>query len=276
MKKLLLSAFGIFAALSMNAQINQLLADTSLEVTGGGGTDWTSTSTNFGTVLCDAASCGTCGGPCVPATGTWYAWFGGAGAAEDGTLDQTFNVTTAGAALVKFQFALALPSGSALDSMYMKLDNNTMWTSSGVDSLTYGTTYQTVTVPVSNLSTGSHTMSFVGHESGSAPTTYNALVDDITLWMGNGVGFTEFNFNEGVTLSTNSQNHTLNVAFNLPKAMNMSIVVTDMMGRRVASQDLQDVTNNYISFNTIEFGAGVYNVMISNGFTAKTHKVAIQ
>lgn len=39
----------MFAALSfagLNAQ-TQVLADTSLEVTGGGGSDWTSTSTNF-------------------------------------------------------------------------------------------------------------------------------------------------------------------------------------------------------------------------------------
>lgn len=53
-------------------------------------TYWTSTSTNFGTPICDA-SCGGVG----PRTGTYWAWFGGAGtAAEAGSVEQTGELST--------------------------------------------------------------------------------------------------------------------------------------------------------------------------------------
>lgn len=276
MKKFLLAIFTLILAVGANAQIQQLLLDSSLENSGSQTTtDWTSTSTNFGTSLCDA-NCGTCGGPCMPHTGTWYCWFGGAGAAEDGTLDQTFNVTTAGPALISFYYALALPSGALVDSMKLTMDGVPLFSTTGIDSLTYGTTYQHVTIPVTSLAAGSHTMSFVGHESGTGTTTFNALIDDITLWQGGSIGFTEYSFDEGVTIASNRDMHTLNVALNLPRQSDISIVVTDMFGRTVASEDIKAAQNNYVTFNTLNMSTGVYNVMISNGQAKFVRKALIQ
>ncbi|MCB0785431.1 MAG: hypothetical protein KDB87_08920, partial [Flavobacteriales bacterium] len=73
MKHFTLVAAATLFAFTSSAQIN----DGGFEGGAGGGA-WTEASTNFGTPLCDAG-CGTCGGPCVSRTGTWYVWFGGAG-----------------------------------------------------------------------------------------------------------------------------------------------------------------------------------------------------
>jgi hypothetical protein len=274
MKKLLLSMFTALSFAGLNAQ-TQVLADTSLEVTGGGGTDWASTSTNFMTVLCDA-NCGNCGGPCAPATGSWYAWFGGAGTSETGTLTQSFNTSTAGAAVLRFQYFLAAASGTTSDSTTVSIDGNMLWNSTGVDSVQYGAGYSAVTLPITNLASGAHSIDFYGNETGSGTNTYNSLVDDITLWVGGAIGYTEYDLSEGVAITVNNPDHFVNIAFTLPTAMDMNISITDMSGRVVASQDMKQVTNNYVNFNTMNYAAGVYNIVISNGFTTNVHKLVIQ
>lgn len=277
MKKTLLVIFACLSLTFVSAQ-TQVLADTSLELIGAGtGTDWASTSTNFPSVMCDAASCGTCGGPCVPATGTWYAWFGGAGGPlEEGTLDQAFTVATAGAGLLRFQYALAIPSGVTADTMTLDFDGTQVWGTSGIDSTIYGTTYQTVLVPMAAVTAGAHTISFYGRETGTGTSAFNALVDDITFIVGGAIGYTEYDFTENVTISTNNPNHELNLAFNLPQARDMQISVMDMTGRVVAAQNMTGVTTNYVTFNTMDYAAGVYSVVITDGFTSSVHKVVVQ
>lgn len=276
MKKLLLSMFAALSFAGMNAQ-TQVLADTSLEVSGGGGTDWASTSTNFGTVLCDAASCGTCGGPCAPATGTWYAWFGGAGGADEiGTLTQSFTTASAGAAIVRFMYYLPITSGVTADSTTMSVDGNQLWFSTGVDSVQYGSAYTPVVTTIPALAAGAHDIEFYGHETGTGTNAYNSLIDDITLWVGGAIGYTEYDLTEGVAITVNNPDHFVNIAFNLPTAMDMNIAITDMSGRVVASQDMKQVTNNYVNFNTMNYAAGVYNIVISNGFSTNVHKLVIQ
>lgn len=103
MKKTLLLIAIISLPFLSRAQ-TEVLADTSLELTGAGGSQWASTSTNFMTSLCDFAGCNNCGGPCTPKSGTWFAWFGGwgQGSPEIGTLTQSFNLSAPGNANLSF------------------------------------------------------------------------------------------------------------------------------------------------------------------------------
>ncbi|QLQ07277.1 MAG: hypothetical protein HZY76_15420 [Anaerolineae bacterium] len=57
---------------------------------------WTEYSLNFGTVLCDAASCGTGAGTSYPRTGDWWAWFGGIAAYEAGSVSQSVTIPRVG------------------------------------------------------------------------------------------------------------------------------------------------------------------------------------
>lgn len=274
MKKFLLS-LSMFAGLAFYASAQtQMLADTSMEVTGGGGSDWSSTSTNFGTVLCDA-NCGTCGGPCAPRSGSWYAWFGGAGAAEVGTLTQTFNVATAGGGSLSFW--LMLPNfGAAVDSLSLTLDGTLIWSKLGTDSAGFESTYKKVTVPVGSVSAGSHTLSWRGVESGTGAGTFNILVDDISLVVGGSAGISEFDFTNGVTVYTNNEAHILNLAFNFMEATDLGIQISDMSGRVLRTTQLEDIKNDHITYNTYGFATGVYNVTISKPGYAFSKKVYIQ
>ncbi len=278
MKKLLLAILSVAGVTTMQAQIQQLLADTSTEVTGAAGSGpWTSTSTNFGTVLCDAASCGTCGGPCAPATGTWYAWFGGAGGTDEiGTLTQTFNAAQAGPAALRFMYYLPINSGVTADSITASLDGNVLWVKTAVDSSQFNSGYTPVTVLIPALAAGNHTVEFYGHETGTGTNAFNALVDDITIWQGTGIGYTEYSLEEGIAISQNVQESTLNVSLNLPRESDLNITITDIFGKVIASSDVKGAKNNYITFSTTEFAAGVYNITINNGHSKLNRKVFIQ
>lgn len=277
MKKLLLAILCVAGATTMQAQIQQLLADTSTEASGAGSGPWSSTSTNFGTVLCDQGSCGNCGGPCAPATGTWYAWFGGAGGTNEvGTLTQTFSATSTGPAALRFMYYLPINSGVALDSITASLDGTQIWGLSALDSAQYNSAYTQVTVLIPALTTGSHTLEFYGHETGTGTNAFNALVDDITIWQGTGIGYTEYSLEEGVAITQNMLENTLNVSFNLPKQSDLNITITDMFGKVINTMDIKKAQNNYVTFSTLEFAAGVYNITINNGHSKLNRKLFIQ
>ena len=60
------------------------------------------TSTNFGTPLCDFASCGNGGGASPPRTGLVWSWFGGIAAPETATLGQDVTIPSGGSAALHF------------------------------------------------------------------------------------------------------------------------------------------------------------------------------
>ena len=74
---------------------------------------WTEFSTNFGTPLCSALSCGT-----WAHTGNWYAWFGGiGGVVEEGALSQTVNIAAASTASLSFQLWWIWSAPQTLDHL---------------------------------------------------------------------------------------------------------------------------------------------------------------
>lgn len=262
-KNLLTLIFAGLGIMSLATAQTQVLADTSLEASGAGGTQWTSTSTNFGTVLCDA-NCGTCGGPCAPHTGSWYAWFGGAGGAEIGTLTQTFNVPTAGAGTLHFY--LEIPNyGAGIDSINVALDGTEVWFKLGTDSTGFESAYAPVSVNLGTVSSGSHTLVWRGIESGTGTGTYNALVDDITIQIGGTAG-TEMNMlDEGIRMVNNSVEQNLYLYFNFAEATDLSISILDMSGRIVKMEDFKQLMSSEYIFNTSGLSNGVYSIYLRKG-----------
>jgi hypothetical protein len=274
-KKLLF--FAIMAILpSLSNGQTQVLVDTSLEATGAGSSDWASTSTNFPTVLCDITNCGICGGPCGPHSGTYFAWFGGVGpTGEQGTLTQSFNVTTAGIGSLNFWLILPL-TGVSADSLSAFLDGNLVWFKLGDDSVGFGTAYAPVTVSLGNISTGIHTLEFSGIETGAAATVFNILIDDITITVDAGNGISDYDFENGVTLYTNYQDHILNCAFDFTERTDLIIRINDMLGREVRTGKMQNVKKDYITFNTYGLTGGIYNVTFIKKGMVFTKQILIQ
>jgi hypothetical protein len=256
-KNLLLTLAVTFMAVFAIAQ-TQVLSDTGLESSGAGGTEWTSTSTTFGTVLCDGASCGNCGGPCGPNGGAWYAWFGGTSAAETGTLSQSFNVATAGTGYLNFFWKVPM-KGTTADSLVITINGALVFAEATDDSIG---AYTEVLINLGNLPAGNHTLLFTAVKTSAA--TVNVLVDDITLSVGNNAGMSEIDFSNGITLFSNNELSSINISMNLMKETDLRISISDMMGRTVYNNLTPNAQYNNLVIPTESWSTGVYNVIFTD------------
>jgi hypothetical protein len=144
---------------------------------------WDEKSTNFGTPLCDEASCGTGGGTAGPRTGAWWAWFGGTPNPEDGAVQQTVNIP-AGAATLQFYLWIGAHSGNGTaDYMRVLVGGTEVFRATDADTQ-YDNGYTLVTVNVSAQSGGSRVLRFEQHSIGG--DVINFSLDDITLNAGGG------------------------------------------------------------------------------------------
>lgn len=157
---------------------NQLVQDGGFEA-GIVPTYWAQTSTNFGTPLCDA-SCGGVG----PRSGTFWAWFGGAGtAAETASLEQTGTIATGPKTLnfyVWWSSSVATPPDPAA-FFNVKIDGTTIFSLTPATAAAYSTAYTLASVDVSAYANGgSHTLRFEASNAASAGST-NVHLDDISF-----------------------------------------------------------------------------------------------
>lgn len=146
--------------------------------------NWVCTSTNFGTPLCDVASCGTGGGTAGPHGGSVWAWFGGCGSScttypEIGTVSQTVTIPAAGLAELRFWLWNGSASGNGQDYLAAKIDGNVVFTAiEGNAAYTAG--YAQVIVNVSAYADGgAHVLMFEGVQMSTTNT--NFCLDDIEL-----------------------------------------------------------------------------------------------
>ncbi|MDH4472081.1 MAG: T9SS type A sorting domain-containing protein [Fluviicola sp.] len=251
MKKVLLLVLSACSSLALTAQ-TQVLNDVSIE-----GAGWTSTSTNFPTVICDA-NCGTCGGPCSPNTGSFYAWFGGAGGfSETGTLSQSFNVATAGVAALQFYLKTPIVPGVLGDSLIVNIDGSSVFVATPADSNAYKTAYVQVNVPLGNITAGAHTIDFIGQENQGA--TNNVLVDDISVFVG-ALNAQEFILDEYIAITQNMMNQEVIVETSFPEAADLTMVIYDVNGKEIYSKSLENISKEKVSISTSDLNAGVYMI----------------
>jgi len=154
----------------------QLLQDTSFEASLDGSGPWASTSSNFGTALCDVAGCGNGGGTATPRTGDIWAWFGGIADAEIATASQAVTIPAGGTRFVNFFLWIGSAAGGG-GNMDVKVDANVV--ASFPEPAGPEAAYTLRSVDVSAFADGaSHTIAF---DYDSAGTQSNYSVDDVTL-----------------------------------------------------------------------------------------------
>lgn len=266
MKHFLLTIFIALISANLSAQA---LADPSLEASGPSNTPWTSTSSNFGTSFCDGG-CGTCGGPCVPNTGSWYAWFGGTSSAEIGDIAQTFNAATTGIGILTYQLKVPM-KGAAGDTLFIQLDGVTVSKINTDDSIG---TYQLMTVDVGPVTSGSHNLT-IRFEKQASASAVNVLVDDIQLVI-SGVGVEEIDFSDGIQISNNPESKKIMVAYNFNKLQNVRLVVTDLTGKVVYNNTYENQQTSEHSISSQDWNSGLYNVTLtSDKGLSKTTKVVV-
>jgi len=268
MKHCLLLLFFAFTAVNLSAQA---LADSSFEATGAGGNAWTSTSTNFGTSLCDNASCGDCGGPCVPHSGSWYVWFGGTSTAEIGTVSQTFTASSAGTGTLFFWLKVPM-KGAAGDTLSMLLDGVSQSKIATVDSIG---SYINVSVNMGTVTAGTHLLTF-RFEKQPGATSVNVLVDDVRLNISGTVSVEEIDFTNGIQISSNAETKKILVKYNLNKNQNLHLTATDISGKTVYTGQFDNQQADQQLIESGGWSPGIYNVTLSTdaGLT-KTTKVIV-
>jgi hypothetical protein len=155
----------------------QLMLDPGLEATDGSfnNPNWTSTSTNFGTALCDS----TCGGSFMHG-GTFWAWMGGAGANDEvTTLSQTLTVTAPGPRYLNFfsRFTAVTPFN---DTLVIKVDGNPVRTIT--EPTASEAVYAQHSVDISAFANNaSHTFSFEFTHTADGGNGSSVHLDDITI-----------------------------------------------------------------------------------------------
>jgi len=152
-------------------------------------TYWAQASTNYGTPLCDI----TCGGV-GPRTGTYWAWLGGASAAEVSSLEQAGAIAPGPKVLtfyVWWSSDLVTPPDPAA-TFNVKIDGNTIFALTPATAAAYTAGYTLATVDISAYADDSvHFLRFEANTAATAVAT-DINLDDVSIVddrvFGNGFG----------------------------------------------------------------------------------------
>lgn len=236
---------------------------------------WTENSTNFGTPLCDAA-CGTCGGPCAPQAGSWYAWFGGAGTnLEVGSVSQTVTVPNGTAGEITFWVKVPTAGdGSADDAVAVAIDGEVLFTANAGQSAQY-TEYTQITVDISDYTDGGqHVFEVSGTQDGGS----NILFDSFNLVVdGNSsVGFDQqINGERDLALYPNPADAQINLHFGQRLGGEATIRILDSNGRVVSEQLVGGIRGKLLSLETNWMPVGMYVVEVENGAELIRERISI-
>ncbi|MCC6560642.1 MAG: DUF11 domain-containing protein, partial [Xanthomonadales bacterium] len=143
---------------------------------------WTEASTNFGTPICDAGTCGV-GSGTGPRSGTFWSWFGGYGAgAEAGSVQQAMVIPT-GSTTLDFwvEFPVCNAANGVSDYVRVLVDGSELWRENATSARCGVIGYQQVSVDISAYDDGlSHTVTFDSTTVGGGAVS-NFFVDDVSI-----------------------------------------------------------------------------------------------
>lgn len=240
---------------------------------------WNEASVNFGSPLCDMASCGNCGGPCGPKTGTWYAWFGGAGALEIGSLTQTINIPNgATGATLSFWVMTPVVFNHDLDTLQVQIDGDNLFELTNADSSTYQSAYVMETVDVSSYADGAnHTLTLWGYEDGAGGAgVTNYLVDDISLtYTDPAAGITHDLLSEGLRIYPNPASDQLNIDVSLARTRDMRVALYATSGALVSMHTIEAGRTGTLHIPVAEFADGAYVLKLNDGSSVITKPVIV-
>ncbi|MCG8576469.1 MAG: T9SS type A sorting domain-containing protein [Flavobacteriales bacterium] len=271
MKKFYFLALGLF---SFGTVGMSQVSDGGFE--SGAGGDWTEASTNFGTPICDEATCGTGGGPCVPNTGTFYCWFGGAPAVEEGSVEQSVYVDNGTTAQLTLMVKVAAPGmGLVDDRLEVLVDGSVQYTITSHDSVEYAD-YKMVTIDMSAYADGSnHTIRVAGYQS--TTNNFNILADDVLLTVDGGVtSLFEFETGENeVIIYPNPANEIMNLQFRNVEGQ-VNVAITDITGKLISNEVVGASFGHVYEYSTEGLAEGSYVVTVTqNGKVLRTEKVMV-
>lgn len=231
------------------------------------GGDWSEYSDNFGTPICDDASCGNCGGPCGPNGGTYYCWFGGVGGAiETGFVEQTSFFASGSSAVIEMYVKIAIPGpGDANDKLELSVDGNVEGTLTTLDSAGYKDAYAMWSVDVSSYADGgNHLVKIEGVQHDTF--LVNILVDDVILKVdGEVTSLFEFETGENeVVFYPNPATDFVNLAYRNVEG-NTQVTITDMSGKIISQKEVYAAYGKSYKYDTSDMAPGTYVITVTQG-----------
>jgi hypothetical protein len=139
--------------------------------------NWNESSTNFGTPICDG-SCGF-GGGTGPNSGSFWAWFGGIPAFEEGAVSQAVTIPV-GATTLDFFLEVPVSSGNGVDFLEVTVDGNQEYLVLENVGPFVGYVLQQVNI-AAYADGGNHTVEFHSIITGAGGDFTNFFVDDISI-----------------------------------------------------------------------------------------------
>lgn len=267
MKKILFSVFAVSAAMSVSAQIT----DASFEAGPGAGT-WVEASTNFGTPLCDLASCGAD----VALDGSWYFWGGGlaAGTIEEASLGQSIVIPQGTTAQIGFGFGNVGGDGSADDIIHLMIDGNIVWSATGADTAMYPL-YTPVMIDINSYADGnSHDLMLMTYQDGGT----NFLADLFVLAVdGNLVSVANevMNHEAAVSVYPNPATEQINLQFNHLVNGQATVKIFDTMGALVSAENINEINNKLFTLDVTSMSNGFYFIEIENNGSVTKKKFVV-
>ncbi len=141
--------------------------------------NWVEASTTFDTIICDEAACGL-GIGSGPASGDYWAWFGGVETREESSLRQSVTIPSTAS---KLTFELEVSScDSASDYLEVSVDDIQTYLINGSSPLCGSTGYSTQTIDISAFANdGVHSLELHAETFGTNQDVTNFFVDDIAI-----------------------------------------------------------------------------------------------
>lgn len=140
---------------------------------------WTEASTNFGTPICNEEDCGL-GTGSGPASGDYWAWFGGIEIPEESRLSQSVTIPATSSELT-FELEASACDSSA-DFLQVKIGFVPVYLIDGSSPLCGSVGYTTQTVDISAFADGkAHVLEFHAMTSGLNADVSNFFVDDVAI-----------------------------------------------------------------------------------------------
>ena len=166
--------------------------------------------------------------------------------------------------------------GDGTDDNFLRLtvDGNEMDRLTPADSTAYAE-YAIWNVPVDAYTDGMmHTVMLEAEENGTA--VFNVLVDDVTLLVDGAevVGLFENEELNGVSIYPNPANEVINFSFSGVTGSAL-VNITDLTGKLVITNRLNEVSSRIFSLNTSDFQNGAYLITVTQGDKQFTERVMI-
>lgn len=237
---------------------------------------WTEASTNFGSPLCDTPSCGDGGGSCIPNTGAFFVWFGGAGGTiETASMEQSVFIPLGTTASINLFVKIAKAGpGLVNDRLEVSAGGTILATVTANDSTAYSD-YTLVSVDVSLLADGNtHTFKIEGFQT--SIEVFNILVDDITLTVDGGVivGLFEEYTEPKFKIYPSPAKDVINLTFG--EMLGETVVtIISIDGTIVSTEMVSDVFNKNFVFDTESMENGVYLVQVLNNEVRTTQRIVV-